>query len=161
MATATPTDAQVLLDKEAIKDLWYNSCYLVDDGDIDGVMEAFTEDATMDTGAFGSADGRDAIREMLESLFDEELLFTRHMVHNPLIQVDGDEATGQWYLDCPTITGEGEAIWLQGTYKHKFRRVDDKWKISKFTFEATYATPYDEGWAERPFPEGMPGELDW
>ena len=144
-------NVQKLLDKDAIKELWYNSCYLVDEGDLDGVMESFTTDATMNTGAFGRAEGRGAIREMLKSLFSEELLFTRHMVHMPLIEIDGDEAIGEWYLDCPSIVGDGEAVWTQGTYKHTFRRVNGKWKISKFTFEASYVTPYDKGWAKQPF----------
>jgi ketosteroid isomerase-like protein len=152
---------QKLLDKDAIEELWYNSCYLVDEGDLDGVMESFTGDAVMDTGSFGRAEGKDAIREMLKSLFSEGLLFTRHMVHNPVIQIDGEQATGKWYLDCPAITGEGKAVWSQGIYKHEFRRTGGKWKISKFTFEASYVTPYEKGWVEQPFLEGMPGELNW
>lgn len=51
MAEAAQTDVQVLLDKEAIKEIWYNRYYLVDKGDLDGVIEGFTEDATMDIGA--------------------------------------------------------------------------------------------------------------
>jgi ketosteroid isomerase-like protein len=149
--SALTEDMQKLLDKDAIKELWYNSCYLVDEGDLDGVLESYTEDALMDTGAFGRAEGRVAIREMLENLFSEGLLFTRHMVHMPLIEIVGDEATGKWYLDCPSIVGDGEAAWIQGTYKHTFRRVNSNWKISKFTFEASYVTPYGKGWAKQPF----------
>ena len=146
-------DVQILLDKDAINELWYNNCYLIDQGEVDAVIDAFTEDAIMDTGPFGYAEGRDAIREMLGELFTSELLFTRHMVHMPLIEIDGDEAIGKWYLDCPSILGDGEAAWAQGTYKHTFRRVNGEWKISKFTFEASYVTPYDKGWAMKPFIE--------
>lgn len=83
------------------------------------------------------------------------------MRHNPIIDVNGDEATGTWYAEIPSITGVGEAIWLQGTYELGFRRVDGEWKISKYTFDFTYATPYDQGWVEQPFIEEMPGDLDW
>ncbi|MCC5907652.1 MAG: nuclear transport factor 2 family protein [Balneolaceae bacterium] len=144
-------DIQKLLDKVAIKELWYNNCYLIDQGEVDSVMETFTEDAVMNTGAFGNAEGRDAIREMLEELLAEELHFTRHMVHMPLIEIDGDKAIGKWYLDCPSIAGNGEAVWTQGTYKHTFRRKNGEWKIDKFTFEASYVTPYDKGWAKERF----------
>ena len=159
--SALTEDVQKLLDKDAIKELWYNSCYLVDEGDLDGVMESFTVDAMMDAGAFGRAEGRGAIREMLETLFSEGLLFTRHMVHNPVIQIDGEQARGKWYLDCPSITGDGKAIWTQGIYEHEFRKADGTWKISKFTFEAAYVTPYEKGWVKQPFLDGMPGELNW
>ncbi|WP_373495361.1 nuclear transport factor 2 family protein [Aquiflexum sp.] len=146
-------DIQKLLDKDAIKELWYRNCYLIDQGEVDTVMETFTEDAIMDTGAFGSAEGREAIQILLRGLFTKELLFTRHMVHMPLIEIDGDEAVGKWYLDCPLILGNGEAAWTQGTYKHTFHRVNGKWKIYKFTFEASYVAPYDKGWAKQPFIE--------
>lgn len=159
--SALTKDVQKLLDKDAIKELWYNSCYLVDEGDLDGVMESFTRDAVMDAGTFGRAKGRDAIREMLKSMLSEELLFTRHMVHNPVIQIEGEQAGGKWYLDCPSITGDGKAVWTQGVYKHEFRKVNGKWRISKFTFEAAYVTPYEKGWVKQPFLDGMPGELNW
>jgi ketosteroid isomerase-like protein len=161
MAKATPPDTQVVLDKDAIKEMVYKNYYPLDEGNVADFMEMFTEDATFDAGPFGSAEGKAAITEMIETLFDEEILFSRHMLHNPVVEVDGDEASGTWYLEMPMISGEGEALWLQGTYEHEFRRVDGEWKVSTFTFEPTYLTPYDEGWAEQPFPEGMPGELDW
>ena len=151
MAKIREEDIQKLMDKEAIKELWYNNCYLIDRGEVDAVMKSFTEDAIMDIGAFGSAEGRNAIREMLVKLFTEELLFTRHMVHMPLIEINGDEAVGKWYLDCPTTFGGDVAAWIQGTYRHTFRREKSEWKISKFTFEASYVTPYEKGWAHEPF----------
>lgn len=162
MADANSTDVQMLLDKDAIKELVYTWDYLSDDGEPLSAIERFcTEDVVFDAGPLGRTEGKDAFKEAAAEIFDQELLFTRHMRHNPVVDVDGDEATGKWYADIPSITGEGEAIWLQGTYDLGFRRVDDEWKISKYTFEFTYATPYDRGWAEQPFVEGTPGELDW
>jgi hypothetical protein len=61
-------NVQKLLDKDAIKEMWYNSCYLVDEGDIDGVMESFTGDAVMDAGAFGRAEGRESLTGSPESI---------------------------------------------------------------------------------------------
>lgn len=150
------SDIQKLLDKDAIQDIWCKNCYLIDQGEVDRVMETFTENAIMDTGVFGRAEGRSAIKEMLSEMFARELLFTRHMVHMPLIEIDGDEAEGMWYLDCPSIVGNGEAAWVQGIYKHTFRRVNGEWKIYKFTFEASYVAPYEKGWAKQPFIEEKP-----
>jgi hypothetical protein len=62
---------------------------------------------------FGRADGRDAIRKMLEESLAEELHFSRYLVLMPLIEIDGDEATGKWYLDYPFILGGDDAVWKQ------------------------------------------------
>jgi len=162
MAQPLASDVQLLLDKDAIKELVYRWDYLGDDGKpIDAIDRFCTDDVTFDAGQFGASEGKAAFKQEAETIFTEHLLFTRHMRHNPVIEVDGDEATGTWYADIPSITGGGEAIWLHGTYELGFRRVDDEWKISNYTFECTYATPYEEGWAAQPFAEGIPGELDW
>ena len=162
MAEPIPTDLQVLVDKDAIKELVYEWDYLSDEGKPDEVIDRFcTDDVVFDAGAFGTAEGKEEFQAVAEELFDEELLFTRHMRHNPVVDVDGEEATGKWYAEIPSITGDGEAVWILGTYELDFRRVDGEWKISRYTFEATYATPYDAGWADQPFVEGMPGDLEW
>ncbi len=159
MADVLPKELQVLLDKDAIKELIYEWDYLGDAHE--DVIDRFcTEDVVFDSGPLGSAEGREVFKEVSETL-SEKVLFTRHMRHNPIIRVDGDEATGKWYAQIPSITGEGEAVWIQGTYQVGFRRVDGEWKISKYVFEFTYATPYDKGWVEQPFVESIPGELDW
>ena len=160
MPESTADDLQVLLDKDAIKELIYEWDYLTDAGE--EVIDRFcTEDVIYDGGPLGHTEGREAFKELSEVLFSENVLFTRHMRHNPIIKVDGDEATGKWYADIPSITGDGKAVWIQGTYEIGFRRVDGEWKISKYTFDFTYATPYDKGWAQKPFVDGVPGELEW
>lgn len=162
MEEATSTDLQVLLDKDTIKELVYRWDYLGDDGKpLDAIERFCTEDVIYDAGPLGRTEGKQAFKEAAKKVFDEELLFTQHMRHNPVIQVNGDEATGKWYAEIPSITGDGKAIWLQGTYELGFRRVEGEWKISKYTFEFTYATPYEKGWVEQPFVEGVPGELEW
>lgn len=162
MTEAISPELQVLVDKNNIEELVYHFDYLQDDGKpIEAVERYCTEDVLFDAGPLGRTEGKEAMKAVGEEVFSEELLFTRHMRHNPVIDVDGDEATGKWYAEIPSITGNDEAIWLQGTYELGFRRVDDEWKISKYTFEFTYATPYDQGWAYQPFIEDIPGELDW
>ncbi len=163
MADTVPTEVQELLDKDAIKELVYEWDYLTDERvDSDDVIDTFcTDDVIYDAGPLGRTEGKDAFKEVAREIWDEELFFTRHMRSNPVIDVDGDEATGKWYAEIPSITGDGEAVWMQGTYEIDFRRVDDDWKISKYTFDFAYATPFDQGWVEQPFFEGVPGELDW
>ena len=157
MSETTQPELRKLLDKDEIKELVYRWDYLGDDREPLAAIERFcTEDVVFDAGPLGSAEGKESFKEVAEVIFDEELLFTRHMRHNPVISVNGDEATGKWYAEIPSITGDDEAVWIQGTYELGFRRIDDEWKISKYTFDFAYATPFDRGWVEQPFIDDVP-----
>ncbi len=153
---------QKLADKDAIKELVYEWDYLTDERvGSDQVIDAFcTDDVIYDAGPLGRTEGREAFKEAAREIFDKELLFTRHLRTNPIIEVNGDEAAGKWYADIPSITGDGKAVWIQGTYRLGFRRENGRWMISEYTFEFAYMTDFDKGWAEEPFIEGVPGELE-
>ena len=163
MTEATPPDAQVLLDKDAIKEAVYEFFYRGDEeGDWAGAIEQFaTEDISFDAGEFGTADSKDAWQEWAETVWEETTAASWHMLHNPIIEVDGDEATGRWRIETPEVAIEGGAFWSQGIYEHEYRRVDGEWKCSSFTFKTSYVTPYEHGWAEQPFPEDIDEEPDW
>ena len=161
--SALTENVQKLLDKDAIKELVYEWDYLTDERvDSDQVIDTFcTDDVLFDAGPLGRTEGKEAFKEAAREIWDKELFFTRHMRHNPIIKVNGDEATGKWYADIPSITGNGKAVWIQGTYELGFRQINGNWKISKYAFEFSYMTDYDKGWVKEPFIEGVPGELNW
>ena len=162
MTKVTEIKLEELLDKEAIRELMHTWFYLVDEGKAVEVLDRFTtDDVTFDGGSLGKANSKEEWREMTKVMFEEELLFTRHLVSNDIINVEGDKASGKWYLNCPTVNGNDEAVWIKGTYDIKFRRLNGEWKVSSFTFDPSYVSPYEKGWAEQPFPEGMPGEPEW
>lgn len=161
MAKVTP-DAQVLSDKDAIKEQVYEFYYRWDDGEWADAIDYFaTEDISFDAGVLGTADDRGEWQEWAEMVWKENVAVTWHMLHNPIIEVDGDQATGRWRHEVPAVTVEGQAVWLQGIYEHEYRRVDGDWKCSSYTVEPTYATPYERGWAEQPFLEDIDEEPDW
>ncbi|ELY54912.1 hypothetical protein C491_17484 [Natronococcus amylolyticus DSM 10524] len=163
MAETTPPDAQALLEKDAIKEAVYEFFYRGDEeGEWAGAIDQFaTEDISFDAGEFGTADDRDGWRDWAETVWKENMAASWHMLHNPLIEVDGDEATGRWRVEEALVTTEGDAVWAQGTYDHEYRRVDGAWKCSSWTFTVSYLTPYEQGWAEQPFPEDSNEEPDW
>src|SRR3990172_11585987 len=87
-----------LEDLEAIRQLKARYCRLCDDGyDADRLADLFTEDAVWDGGMLGKAEGRERIRRFFQRS-PEVIPFSVHMVMNPLITVDGDTASGTWYL---------------------------------------------------------------
>jgi ketosteroid isomerase-like protein len=139
-----------LRDIEAIKRLKARYCHLVDAGRWDELAECFTEDAVCDYGFFGRYEGRDQIvNKFFRELVSSASSFNAHMVHNPIIDVKGDTATGAWYLTAQTtIQPANQAVWVMGIYHDEFRRVAGQWKLSSLKFEFKYYTPYEDGWAK-------------
>ena len=72
------------------------------------------------------------------------------MVHNPIIEVNGDKASGRWYFDVPLTMIEGnQAVWLTGMYEEEYIREGGKWKYLNMKCTFFYMTPYEEGWAKK------------
>jgi hypothetical protein len=139
-----------LRDIEAIKRLKATYCHLVDAGGWDELVELFTEDATCDYGFFGTYEGREQIvNKFFRELVSSATSFNAHMVHNPIIDVNGDTASAAWYLTAQTtIQPANQAVWVMGIYHDKFRRVGGAWRISSLTFDFKYYTRYEDGWAK-------------
>ncbi|MBP8926494.1 MAG: nuclear transport factor 2 family protein [Pseudomonadales bacterium] len=139
-----------LLDIEAIKQLKARYCFSVDAGDWDTLEQLWTEDACCDYGFFGRFEGRTRIMDVFfRQLVANATSFNAHMVHNPVIEIDGDTATGAWYLTAQTIIQpQNQAIWAMGVYRDEFRRVDGNWKIAALNVEFKYYTPFEDGWAK-------------
>ena len=86
-----------LEDIEAIKKLKASYCLRVDHANEEGWVSLFTEDAVWESDKFGRFEGREAIRSLFRNI-PEMLHFAIHYVMNPIIEVNGNRATGIWYL---------------------------------------------------------------
>lgn len=162
MATADlEARIQRLEDIESIKALKALYCKYCDDGyDPDGLASVFTEDAIWDGGnTFGIVHGRAGIRGHFENA-SKRVSIARHQVMNPIIEIDGDTATGHWLLfqPCSNAGPDGdEAVWLAATYADTYRRAPDfpgGWLISGTTIDVAFFSRFDEGWIEQRF---LPG----
>lgn len=147
-----------LEDIEAIKQLKAQYCAACDDGyDFDRLASLFTPDALWDGGkTFGVADGREAIRRHFQGA-SKRVTIARHQVMNPIIEVDGDTATGHWLLfqPCTNANAEGEkAVWLAATYADTYACVDGTWLISETKIDVAFFSAYDQGWVDQRF---LPG----
>jgi len=66
--------------------------------------------------------------------------------------VDGDRATGQWYLVQPATREPGtQAVWLAAVYHDEYVRVSGKWLFKYLLLSSNFLTPYEHGWAEKRF----------
>lgn len=146
----------VLEDIEAIRQLKATYCYLCDGLDdernVTELLSIFTDDARLDFGLTPSVyEGPASLSEFFRSVVPGAVSFCMHMVHNPIITVDGDQATGTWYYEVPaTDTTSGTAQWMAGTYHEGYRREDGRWKIASIVTRWNYISPYQDGWAKSP-----------
>ena len=143
---------QVLEDIEEIKKLKHRYCALCDaDYDADALAELFTEDAVWDGQERGRNDGREAIRAFFQTA-PKRLPFAIHMVLNPIIEVNGDNASGTWYLFQPCTYAEGnQAVWGSARYDEEYVKINGKWLFKHLTLTSHFWTPFNKGWVETPF----------
>jgi len=132
--------------KDDIRELRASYCYHVDDRDGEAFASLFVDDAVLDFGSAGVYRGREELREFVESVVPDHYAFIVHMVHNPVIDVDGDAATGRWYFEAPATTAGGTDVWIQGQYDDEYERVDGEWRFSSVEARFHYVADYDEGW---------------
>ena len=118
-----------LEDIEAIKQLKALYCDICDDmHNPDRITSVFAEDAIWESPDFGKAEGHDAIRELFRG-FKETFSFSQHNIMNPRIEVDGDRATGIWYIMGPWTHAENnEEKWFALRYDDDYVKVDGVWK---------------------------------
>lgn len=135
---------------EAIKQLKARYCAHCDDHYApDAIAALFTEDAVWDAGeAFGTYHGREAIRAFFAGV-SETITFAAHLVLNPVIEVDGDEARGRWRLIMPcTVVENGapEARWMVSSYDDRFVRRDGVWLFQSLEVRVNLVAPHLKGW---------------
>ena len=139
---------QMLEDVDAIKRLKHQYCD--DNYNPDGIAGLFVEDAVWEGGEFGRYVGREAIRNFFGGA-PKVLSLAAHQVMNPIIDVDGDHARGEWKLfqPCTLETNHGpRAMWLAATYHDEYVRTMEGWKYKDLKVDVLFFTPHDQGWVK-------------
>jgi SnoaL-like domain len=134
-------DVQYLIDLEEIKRLKYRFSWALETSAPNDLADLFTEDGWIDAGPWGYMRNRDKIRKGYVRAYTNAPQFTAmHCVTNPRIMIDGDTATGTWYLlDC-TTEGDGPALNILAVYDETYRRVDDVWMYTSVTLRFKWSS---------------------
>jgi hypothetical protein len=133
--TEPALDEQVDVIVEIIE-LKSRYCWLLDDGELDGLVDLFTPYAVCDLGGFGHLTGTAEIRAGYARLIESLGLpgARQHSVTNPLIEVVGTRARGRWYLltsyDLGARREQRQPVGALGRYDDEYSRQSGQWRIA-------------------------------
>lgn len=149
--TDTVFSLEQLQQIEAIKQLKYRYFRAVDTHDWQLFSLCFCQDASAayNSGKL-SAQGREAITQMISGAMDNPNILTMHQGHHPEIKlVSATEAEATWHLQDKVILTEYKLI-IEGAalYQDKYRKIDGQWLHSHIGYKRIFET-------SQPFPEGF------
>lgn len=132
--------AHTASDRQSIQELRANYSHTIDhgiqSGEWDEFLALYTDDAIVDYPQ-ETLQGPQEIETFAEGL-QEAYEFTMHTAQMPRVKVDGDEATGEWYLVVFYAAADGSEGYALGRYEDNYRVVDDEWKFSGIKARVQY-----------------------
>jgi len=133
---------QAIEDRTAIVELTARYCHLARNRDVEGIVDLFCEDGVMQAGDVLEK-GRARLRTMYRDALAE--LGPMPCVHNHVVALDGDEATGRCSVEIRMLRN-GEAVTAAGHYEDAFRRVGSQWKFARRNLVLYHQVPHRTGW---------------
>jgi ketosteroid isomerase-like protein len=126
------------LDYEEIRQLLARYSGAVDFGDIGGILDCFTSDASFESVGLPSEashadrrfEGKEQLRALFAGVYQEIVGHTRHCVNTPVIEGDGETATMFCYLFILRVGVAPHAgVMLTGTYEDRLVKQDGTWRF--------------------------------
>ena len=135
---------RALEDRESIRDLANTYAHLVWQNKPLDAVDLFAIDGVVDMGPDGGVvRGRENLRAIYTEKVSEMLLHP--FVHNHLIELNGDIATGIAYVDLRCVR-EGQSLMGSGFYNDKYIREEGEWKFQERVLTMCYLVPPGDGW---------------
>ena len=139
-----------LADEMAIRDLVARYADAVNRRDADAWVALWARDCEWHI-LGNPMTGRDDVLALWRSLM-EGFSFVIQVIYSGTIELDGDEATGCWYL-CEIWKGpDGSAGMTVGVYRDRYVREEDMWRFRRRRFDILYMGPPDLSADTQPFP---------
>ena len=127
-------DLALVADHIQIQSLLAKYCFATDRGSADDIAALFWEDCEVDFGGrvnHGVEAARTGFERWIAKMRDP-VEGLRHILHTPLIEIDGDRATAEAYYDADGHSKrKGRLIQLRGVYRDILEKRGDDWRFLK------------------------------
>lgn len=145
---------QRLLDIEQIKQLKAKYCWYADDPEYhDQFANLFAPDGRFIEPPTLEFEGREAIRRWMDEDYKPEVVWSRHFAVSPVIEVDGDSATGRWQGLLFSIVRKDDdtqgMLWAAGTYDEVYCRIGGEWLFDTVIADGLWMTDFNKGFQGR------------
>jgi SnoaL-like domain len=148
---------QELVDIEAIRDLRFRYHEYINEAKFTEIASLFTEDGDLLFGHLGNAHGREEIDRFFGGLLvkpdadgkskQPRLSRVRQFIHNHVVEIHGDRATGFSYLEAKPVYN-GESYVVAARYDDEYVRQNGHWLFKKMALTPYFMVPLKEGWAQ-------------
>lgn len=118
-------------DVYAIQKLKYRYGTALDTKDFVAMTDLMVDDVTVAYGGGAvSLQGRETVRDWMANAMGSHAMLSNHFFSHPVIEVDGDTATGAWELMDIVILEDANLV-IRGAsiYADEYVRVGGEWKI--------------------------------
>ncbi|NML93712.1 nuclear transport factor 2 family protein [Novosphingobium sp. TW-4] len=125
-------------DRLAIQDLMIAYAHAVDTiGNIDGILDVFTEDAVFDLSGIGLAalEGHDGIRGFFTNVFANMAHHAHYLTNFAVTAYAGDTASMRAYVIGMGVGKDGSTVTVNGRYYFDVRRTAAGWKATRYTMD--------------------------
>jgi hypothetical protein len=145
----------LLEDERAVIRLQTAYGYYVDKAQWDEAADLFAADATLEIAGRGLYRGQERIRAYLKWLpaLMEGTLFN-HMQLQPLITLEGDQASGRWRAIMEVAIRDQVDLVGEATYENRYVREQGVWKIARLHCFVTYYADWKAGLSAGGVPMG-------
>lgn len=144
---ALEAKVQELSDQEAIRTLRYRYHECINERKLAEIVDLFTEDGELNFGYLGKAKGRAELTTFFVESVPRLLEFVKQFIHNHVVQVHGDKATGLSYLEAKSVS-KGESYLVAARYDDEYVKQNGQWKFTRMNLTPYFTVPLREGWAQ-------------
>lgn len=138
---------QELEDLAAIRTLRFRFHECVNETRPEGMADLFSTEAELNYSHLGTVKGREKIVRFFQKGLSELVPFVKQYLHNHVVQVQGNSASGFSYLEA-TPVHKGESYVVAARFDDEYIKEDGTWRFKKVTLTPYFMMPLKEGWAQ-------------